>query len=63
MPGGTIVVSTPLRDSLPKRAAAFGNRILGGRLYRVYYAGKEAALDEHGAPVMETRPVTVTSRR
>ena len=54
VPGGTIVVSTPLRDSLPKRAAAFGNRVLGGKLYRAYYAGKDAELDETGAAIMET---------
>jgi len=53
VPGGTIVVSTPLRDTLPKRAAAFGNRVLGGKLYRAYYRGKGAELDEHGDAVME----------
>ena len=52
--GATVVVSTPLRDSLFKRAAALGNSIAGGRLYRAYYEGKGAALDEAGLPIMET---------
>jgi SAM-dependent methyltransferase len=53
--GAIIVVSTPLRDSLFKRAAAVANAALRGRLYRTYYAGKGAALDEQGMPIMETQ--------
>ena len=53
-PGGALVVSTPLRDSIFKRIAERGNRALGGRLYRLYYSGKGAALDESGRPIMWT---------
>ena len=53
-PGATLVVSTPLRDSVFKRLAAIANRSLRGRLYRAYYEGKGATLDEAGEPVMET---------
>jgi SAM-dependent methyltransferase len=53
-PGATIVISTPLRDSLFKRVAAIANRVLRGRLYRSYYRGKDIELDHDGRPVMET---------
>jgi SAM-dependent methyltransferase len=53
-PNGTLVISTPLRDSLFKRLAASSNRLLRGRLYRAYYGGKETQLDDDGRPVMET---------
>jgi SAM-dependent methyltransferase len=54
-PRAIIVISTPLRDSVFKRAAAFANGVFGGRLYRAYYSGKGAALDERGRPFMETQ--------
>lgn len=54
VPGGTLVISTPLRDSSFKRLAAHANRMFRGRLYGAYYEGKGAALDEEGLPVMET---------
>ncbi len=53
-PGATVVISTPLKNSVFKRAAVAGNRLLRGRLYHAYYAGKDAALDENGQPIMET---------
>ena len=53
-PGGTVVVSTPLRDSIFKRAAVAANRLSRGGLYRGYYAGKGDALDADGLPIMET---------
>ena len=53
-PGATLVVSTPLRDSLFKRVAAQANRLSRGRLYLAYYRGKGAALNERGIPIMET---------
>jgi SAM-dependent methyltransferase len=53
-PGSTIIVSTPLRDSIFKRAAARADRLSAGRLYRSYYRGKGAELDAEGRPVMET---------
>jgi SAM-dependent methyltransferase len=52
-PGGAIVISTPLRDSLFKRLAAFANRVSDGRVYRAYYGGKSTELDASGRPVME----------
>lgn len=52
-PGGTIVVSTPLRTSLFKTAAAAANKLSGGRVYRRYYAGKDTYVDDHGAAVMD----------
>ncbi len=53
-PGGTLVISTPLKDSLFKRLASVTNRLSGGKLYRAYYNGKSTNLDENGNPVMET---------
>lgn len=52
-PGGVIVVSTPLRTSLFKTAAARINGLTRGRAYRSYYAGKDTSLDEVGHPVMD----------
>ena len=52
-PGGSIVVSTPLRTSIFKTGAAMLNRLTRGRTYERYYAGKDAHLDEHGHAVME----------
>jgi ubiquinone/menaquinone biosynthesis C-methylase UbiE len=54
-PGGAILISTPLKNSLFKRVARFGNWLSGGRLYRSYYKGKSTDLDEHGQPVMVTK--------
>ena len=53
-PGATIVISTPLRDSVFKRLATVANRTLRGRLYRSYYKGKNTELDDEGRPIMET---------
>lgn len=53
-PSGSIVISTPLRDSAFKRLARASNRIAHGRLYTAYYKGKGADLDAAGEPVMET---------
>jgi SAM-dependent methyltransferase len=53
-PGGTLVISTPLKNSLFKRMALFANRLVGGRLYKVYYKGKDTELDDEGNPVMDT---------
>ena len=53
-PGATIVISTPLKDSMFKRIAAIVNRTLRGRLYRSYYRGKDTELDPEGRPIMET---------
>ena len=53
-PGGTIVVSTPLRDSLFKQLARSLNGVAKGRLYKAYYAGKSADLNDQGNPVMVT---------
>lgn len=52
-PGETLVIATPVIDSLFKRASRTANRVTGGRLYQRYYAGKGAALDEHGEPEMD----------
>lgn len=52
-PDGIVVVATPQRDSLFKSIASGLNRVTRGRLYRGYYAGKEAELDASGQPVME----------
>ncbi len=52
-PGGTILISTPLRDSLFKRAANRANTLSRGRVYRKYYVGKGSELDEAGNPVMQ----------
>jgi SAM-dependent methyltransferase len=54
-PGGTLVISTPLKGGLFKRGARAFNRLTRGKLYRVYYRGKETHLDERGEPVMHTR--------
>jgi SAM-dependent methyltransferase len=53
-PGATIVISTPLKDSIFKRIAVVANRTLRGRLYGAYYRGKDTDLDREGRPVMET---------
>jgi ubiquinone/menaquinone biosynthesis C-methylase UbiE len=53
-PGGIILISTPLKNSLFKRLARLANRMTGGRLYRAYYKGKSTELDEKGEPIMET---------
>jgi SAM-dependent methyltransferase len=52
-PEGRLLVSTPLPDSLFKRAAAFANRVTADRLNRAYYRGKDTDLDEHGRPRMQ----------
>lgn len=54
-PGGTLVISTPILDSLFKRASRTANRASRGRLYRAYYEGKGATLDAAGEPVMEVQ--------
>jgi ubiquinone/menaquinone biosynthesis C-methylase UbiE len=52
-PGGTLVISTPLKGSLFKKLAATANACTGGRLYRQYYRGKNnTELDADGQPVM-----------
>ena len=53
-PGATIVISTPLKNSIFKRIAVVANRTLRGRLYGAYYRGKDTDLDREGRPVMET---------
>jgi SAM-dependent methyltransferase len=53
-PGATIVISTPLKDSIFKRVAEVANRAVRGRLYGAYYRGKDTDLDREGRPVMET---------
>jgi len=53
-PGATIVLSTPLRDSVFKTLARKANRLTKGRLYRSYYAGKDTSLGPTGMPIMET---------
>lgn len=52
--GGALILSTPLRDSIFKRAARAANRVSRGRVYSAYYTGKDADLDEQGMPVMTT---------
>lgn len=54
-PGGTLVVSTPLKDTLFKRVAVRMNRLTHGRIYRSYYRGKQTELDSAGQPMMMTR--------
>ncbi len=54
-PGGILVLTTPLRDSLPKRAAAALNRVTGGKLKKAYYTGKGTELDAEGNPIMAVR--------
>lgn len=53
-PGATIVISTPLKDTIFKRMAVVTNRTLRGRLYRAYYPGKNTTLDRDGRPIMVT---------
>lgn len=53
-PGGTLVLSTPLRTTIFKSLAKTLNRMTAGRLYRLYYAGKSTKLDPSGHPIMET---------
>ena len=53
-PGSMIVISTPLRESVYKRIARAANRLSGGGIYRRYYEGKGATLDESGEPLMAT---------
>lgn len=53
-PGATVVISTPLKNGVFKRAAAAGNSLFRGRLYHAYYAGKDTVLDANGRPIMET---------
>jgi SAM-dependent methyltransferase len=53
-PGATIVISTPLKDSVFKRIAVIVNRMFRGHLYEAYYRGKDTDLDEEGRPIMET---------
>ena len=54
-PGGILVLTTPLRDSLFKKAASFLNRLSGGRLFRAYYSGKATELDAGGKPIMNVK--------
>lgn len=51
-PGGVLLISTPLRDSLFKRLAALGNRLTGGSLNAAYYHGKDTELNADGRPIM-----------
>ena len=51
--GGSVVVSTPQRETPFKSLARRLDRMSRGRLYGGYYGGKETELDEHGQPVME----------
>lgn len=53
-PGGTIVISTPLRTGLYKSLARILNKVMRGRLYEQYYEGKNTTLDEEGKPIMNT---------
>jgi len=53
-PNGTLVISTPLKDSVFKRIAFLFDRISKGRLYGAYYKGKDTDLDENGKPLMKT---------
>ena len=54
-PGATIVISTPLRDSLFKRLARWANLLTGGMIYRAYYKGKDTEVGHDGEPVMITK--------
>ena len=54
-PGGSIIISTPLRGSLFKRLSGALNKATGGRLFRNYYRGKGTELDVQGKPVMVTK--------
>lgn len=51
-PSGSLILSTPLADSLFKRLATIANRLSGGRLNRVYYRGKGTDIDDSGMPIM-----------
>lgn len=51
-PGGVLLISTPLRDSLFKRMAGFVNRLTKGSLNAAYYHGKDTKLDADGRPIM-----------
>lgn len=53
--GATIVISTPLRDSLFKKIARIANLLSGGLLYRLYYKGKDTEVDTDGEPLMITK--------
>jgi len=54
-PGATIVISTPLRDSLFKKLARWANLLTGGMVYRAYYRGKDTEVGYDGEPVMITK--------
>ncbi len=51
-PGGAVLVSTPVRDSVFKRASRAVDRLSRGRVSRAYYAGKGAEVDDHGHAAM-----------
>jgi SAM-dependent methyltransferase len=51
-PGGGLLISTPIEDSLFKRLARLANKLSGGRVYKKYYKGKDTELDEKGQPKM-----------
>ena len=51
-PGAALLISTPLRESMFKRFAAFCNRLSRGRLNRAYYDGKNTQLNDDGLPIM-----------
>ena len=51
--GGTLVLSTPQRDTVFKSLARAANSLSQGRLYSRYYRGKDTDLDCNGQPVME----------
>lgn len=53
-PNGTLILSTPLKNSTFKRLAILCDRFSRGRLYDGYYKGKDTKLNEHGKPIMET---------
>jgi ubiquinone/menaquinone biosynthesis C-methylase UbiE len=51
-PGGTVVISTPLKTSTFKRLSALANKVSGGRIADAYYAGKGTHVEE-GQAVMD----------
>jgi SAM-dependent methyltransferase len=51
--GGTVVISTPQPKSIIKQISRIVDRLTEGRVSRRYYAGKAAALDEAGRPIMD----------
>ena len=53
-PGGVIIVSTPILDSLFKQISGILNYFSAGKLFKEYYKGKDTDLDVHGKPVMIT---------